>query len=106
MIALVESNLGEALFALDARDEALPLLERSLIHFEQRLGEQHPILVESLTYLARIVEERGDLERAEQLLRRALSIREADRDGDPADLKQADDALHEFLQRRDSPPDS
>ncbi len=99
MIALVESNLGEALFALDAYEEAQPFLERGLTHFERRLGDQHPMLVPSLTYLARIAEADGDLARAGQLLRRALSIREADTDGDPGDLAQARDALRDLLER-------
>lgn len=99
MIALVESNLGEALFALDAFEEARPLLERGLTHFERHLGERHPMLVPSLTYLAQIVAVDGDLNRAEQLLRRALAIREADIEGNPADRAEARDALQDFLRR-------
>ena len=99
-IARTVFNLGEALLALGLPDQARPLLEESLESFAARLGSDHVMLSWPQIYLAEIAEKRGDLDRAESLLRRAVALREAAAAKlEAKDLSAASAALAEFLGR-------
>src|SRR5207247_4174216 len=54
-----------------------PLYRQALAIRERRLGPDHPKVAESLTNLALLLRNHGDLSAAEPLLRRALAIRES-----------------------------
>ncbi len=91
-------NLGEALLALGRTEEARPLLEQSLTNLEAKLGAKHVMLSWPQIYLAGIAEKRGELDRAESLLRRAVELRDASAaELDPKDVAAAREALAAFL---------
>eukprot|EP00069_Balaena_mysticetus_P001216 bmy_15013T0 len=58
--------------------EALPLYERALKIYEDSLGRMHPRVGETLKNLAVLSYEEGDFEKAAELYRRAMEIKEAE----------------------------
>lgn len=100
-IALLEANLGEALFDLGEDDQqARVLLERSLGNLRKYLGAQHPMLVPNLRYLATLEERRGALARAEALLREAIGIQEQAGGDDAEGLRDAKRVLDALVERQ------
>ncbi|KAL2307640.1 hypothetical protein Nmel_000613 [Mimus melanotis] len=58
--------------------EALPLYERALKIYEDSFGHMHPRVGETLKNLAVLSYERGDFEKAAELYKRAMEIKEAE----------------------------
>lgn len=58
--------------------EALPLYERALKIYEDSLGRMHPRVGETLKNLAVLSYEEGDFEKAAELYKRAMEIKEAE----------------------------
>jgi tetratricopeptide (TPR) repeat protein len=56
--------------------QARPLFERALAIREKALGPEHPHTADSLSNLARLLQEQGDLAGARPLFERALTVHE------------------------------
>ncbi|MCB1559718.1 MAG: serine/threonine protein kinase [Xanthomonadales bacterium] len=98
MTGLLEANLGEALFALNDAN-ARASLERSLDIMSRRLGDRHPMLGQSLGYLAQLDEREGKLDDALSKLRRMVAIQQHAKPADAEALRKANESLDAFLQR-------
>jgi eukaryotic-like serine/threonine-protein kinase len=92
-------NLGEALMALKQFDEAEPLLKGSLDGLAAKIGTDNVALSGGWMYLAQIAERRGELDRAEDLLKRALARREATPGQSSTEISAAREALQAFQTR-------
>ena len=92
-------NLGEALLSLNQVDEAAPLLKESLDGLAAKLGADNVALCAGWSYLAKIAEMRGELDRAEALFARVLTLREAAPGQDAAEIDAAREALQAFHRR-------
>ncbi|MEM9459833.1 MAG: serine/threonine-protein kinase [Myxococcota bacterium] len=70
-------SLAEALLAMGETDEAIEVLERSAVLYEQWLGAHHPTLAAVLSNLGLAQQQRGEHDDAIATLERARSIGEA-----------------------------
>jgi tetratricopeptide (TPR) repeat protein len=70
------NNLGAILVKKGSFDEAERMLRRTLAHFEEAFGREHPRALESVHKLAVLLYSEGDYSAAEPLFRRALEARE------------------------------
>jgi non-specific serine/threonine protein kinase/serine/threonine-protein kinase len=68
-------GVGAAYEGLDLPDRALPAFERSAALRRANLGEDHLDYALSISYLADLLREVGDLERSQRLHERALAVR-------------------------------
>jgi eukaryotic-like serine/threonine-protein kinase len=93
---LVLQGLADARLRHGKRDQALADYERSIVIIEKALDAKNPHLVDSLTGIGRVYNERHDPARARPPLQRALAIAEAS-PGDGRELNETRLALAEAL---------